>query len=108
MRSLASNWTTGAGSIFGTMSLLAYHHDRFRRLNREIYETFYAELGTVIRSSTGATSDAEVATRARLITSVLDGVAIQAHAVLGIGTARHDDLLDRAAALVKDLANGRY
>lgn len=108
VRSLAINWTTGAGSIFGTMSLLAYHHDRFRRLNREIYETFYAELGTIIRSVSGATSDAEIASRARLITSVLDGVAIQAHAVLGAGTPDHDDLLDRATALVKDLANGRY
>ena len=48
-RALVRNWTTGAGSIFATMFLLAYHHERFRELNREIYETFYRELGVLLR-----------------------------------------------------------
>lgn len=99
-RALVRNWTSGAGSIFGTMSLLAYHHARFRRLNREIYEAFYRELGVLIqRISTGLT-DQEIKLRARLITSVLDGVAMQIHA----GATNRAELIRRAATLVTAIA----
>ncbi len=101
-RALVRNWTTGAGSIFGTMSLLAYHHDRFRELNREIYEIFYRELGVLVRQVTPTLREAEIAARARLITSVLDGVAMQIHA----GATGRRDLTNRAADLVATIANG--
>jgi len=101
-RALVRNWTTGAGSIFGTMSLLAYHHERFRELNREIYETFYRELGVLLRRVSPGLRDAEIAARARLITSVLDGVALQIHA----GTTGRRELTNRAADLVVTVANG--
>jgi AcrR family transcriptional regulator len=103
-RALVRNWTTGAGSIFGTMSLLAYHHERFRALNREIYETFYRELGVLIRRAAGRVSNAEVVVRARLITSVLDGVALQIHAAPG--TAGERALTNHAADLVVTIATG--
>jgi AcrR family transcriptional regulator len=101
-RALVRNWTTGAGSIFGTMSLLAYHHDRFRELNREIYETFYRELGVLVRQVSPALRETEIAARARLITSVLDGVALQIHA----GATGRRDLMNRAADLVATIAGG--
>jgi AcrR family transcriptional regulator len=101
-RALVRNWTTGAGSVFGTMSLLAYHHDRFRELNREIYATFYRELGVLIRQVSPGVPDAEVAARARLITSVLDGVAMQIHA----GVVGKRELTSRAAGLVVTIAQG--
>ncbi len=101
-RALVRNWTTGAGSIFGTMSVLAYHHDRFRELNREIYEIFYRELGVLVRQVTPTLREAEIAARARLITSVLDGVAMQIHA----GATGRRDLTNRAADLVATIANG--
>ncbi|TCO26194.1 TetR family transcriptional regulator [Kribbella steppae] len=101
-RALVRNWTTGAGSIFGTMSLLAYHHERFRELNREIYETFYRELGVLLRRVSPGLRDAEISARARLITSVLDGVALQIHA----GTTGRRELTNRAADLVVTVANG--
>jgi AcrR family transcriptional regulator len=99
-RALVRNWTTGAGSVFGTMSLLAYHHERFRELNREIYETFYRELGVLVRQVSPGLRAAEVAARARLITSVLDGVAMQIHA----GATTRSDLTNRAADLVVTIA----
>ena len=101
-RALVRNWTTGAGSIFGTMSLLAYHHERFRELNREIYETFYRELGVLLRRVSPGLRDAEIAARARLITSVLDGVALQIHA----GATSRRELTNRAADLVVTVASG--
>jgi AcrR family transcriptional regulator len=102
-RALVRNWTTGAGSIFGTMSLLAYHHERFRELNREIYETFYRELGVLVRQVSPGLREAEIAARARLITSVLDGVALQIHA----GATGRRELTNRAADLVVTVAIGR-
>lgn len=97
---LVRNWTTGAGSIFGMMSLLAYHHERFRRLNQEIYEAFYGELGVLIRRVSEGLTDQEIRSRARLITSVLDGVALQLHA----GAADPTELITRATALVTTIA----
>ncbi|MEJ1105826.1 MULTISPECIES: TetR/AcrR family transcriptional regulator [unclassified Kribbella] len=101
-RALVRNWTTGAGSVFGTMSLLAYHHERFRELNREIYETFYRELSVLLRRVSPGLREAEIAARARLITSVLDGVAMQIHA----GATGRRELTNRAADLVVTIANG--
>lgn len=102
-RALVRNWTTGAGSVFGTMSLLAYHHERFRDLNREIYETFYRELSVLVRQVSPGLREPEIAARARLITSVLDGVALQIHA----GATPRRDLTNRAADLVVTVASGR-
>ena len=99
-RALVRNWTTGAGAVFGTMSLLAYHDARFRRLNHEIYEAFYRELGVLIRRVTPGLSDQEIRMRARLITSVLDGVAMQIHA----GATNRTELTKRATALVTSIA----
>ncbi|GAA1569009.1 hypothetical protein GCM10009804_26810 [Kribbella hippodromi] len=103
---LVGNWTSGAGSVFGTMSLLAYHHERFRRLNHEIYTTFYGELGVLIRRVAGGLGDDEVAMRARLITSVLDGVALQIHA--GTNLDDRTALTTCAADLVITIATGNH
>ncbi|WP_350278491.1 TetR family transcriptional regulator [Kribbella sp. HUAS MG21] len=102
-RALVRNWTTGAGTVFGTMSLLAYHHTRFRELNHEIYEAFYSELGVLIRRVSPDLPDQEIRMRARLITSVLDGVAMQIHA----GATNHTTLTKRAATLVTTIATDR-
>jgi AcrR family transcriptional regulator len=101
-RALVKNWTTGAGAVFATMWLLAYHQERFGRLNREIYETFYSELGALIRRESADVTEPEVRLRVRLITSVLDGVVLQIHA----DPAKSRDLTNRAAALVASIATG--
>lgn len=101
-RALVRNWTTGAGSIFGTMSLLAYHQERFARLNREIYAAFYGELEVLVRRVSEGVPDAEIRLRARLITSLLDGVAMQIHS----GAAGPKELTTRAATLVVTIATG--
>ncbi|WP_185443444.1 TetR family transcriptional regulator C-terminal domain-containing protein [Kribbella qitaiheensis] len=107
MPGLISNWTTGAGSVFATLSLLAFHQDRFRELNREIYEAFYDQLSGVIERAAGEVTKAEIASRAKLITAILDGVAVQTNAALGVGSDAQGELLDRATVLVIELASGR-
>jgi AcrR family transcriptional regulator len=102
---LVSNWCDGGSSVFTVLSLLAFHHDHFRRLNREIYETFYAELAVVVRSADPEADDAEVSTRVRVMTAVLDGVALQIHAAV-TDAASCDDLLRRATTQVAAIAGG--
>lgn len=103
---LLRNWLTNDGaSVFATMSLLSYHDDRFRRLNREIYETFYTELGDVVRQVDPSLTEPEVRARARLITAVIDGVAVQVHAAVD-DEATRTELLNRADALVTAIAGG--
>lgn len=102
---LVCNWCDGGSSVFTALALLAFHHERFRLLNREIYTTFYAELGTVIRAADPEADHDEVAARARLITALLDGVAIQIHAAVPEADAC-DDLLARATAHLVTLATG--
>lgn len=103
---LVHGWCDGGSSIFTALALLAFHHERYRLLNREIYETFYAELGTVIRSADPDADDGEIAARARLITALLDGVALQIHAAVTDLDAC-DDLLRRATTHLVTLARGR-
>lgn len=105
-RGLVEHWCDG-GSIFSALTLLAYHHEGFRELNREIYETFYDELGTLIGAADPNADGAEVDARARLVASVLDGVAIQNHAEVGLDEAVCNELLERAGALVLRIACGR-
>jgi AcrR family transcriptional regulator len=104
-RRLVENWCTGGGSVFAALSLLAYHHDRFARLNTEIYASFYAEVGALLRRIDPGASASEVAERTALVTSVLDGVAMQVHAG-AFGGMTCDDLLDCASALVGTIATG--
>jgi len=104
-RRLVENWCTGGGSVFAALSLLAYHDARFAHLNAEIYATFYAELGALIRRIDPAASDEEVAGRTVLVTALLDGVAMQTHAAVRDRGAC-DDLLVRASALVGAIATG--
>lgn len=100
---LVHDWCDGGSSIFTALALLAFHHERFRRLNREIYETFYAELGAVIRSADPKADDDEITARARLITALLDGVALQIHAAVTDLDAC-DELLRQATTHVVTIA----
>ena len=104
---LVENWCTGGGNVFMTLALLAYHHERFARLNAEIYETFYAELGSLIRRIDPTADDREVTARAHLITSLLDGVSVQTHAALDHDDAACRQLLARATTLVERDRHGR-
>jgi AcrR family transcriptional regulator len=105
-RQLVANWSSSNGVAFVTLSTLAYHNDRFRSLNREIYASFYAELQSMIGRLDEAAPGPEIALRARLISSVLDGVALQIHAGAGGSKAADTRLIDRAADLLSTIATG--
>jgi AcrR family transcriptional regulator len=103
---LIGNWCDGGSNVYAAVALLAFHDDRFRDLNREVYETVYAELGPVLRTADPGAGDAEIAARARLVTALLDGVAGQLHAAVW-DDAACADLRRRATASLLAIAHGR-
>jgi AcrR family transcriptional regulator len=104
-RGLVENWAYGSGEVFLTLASLAYHNDRFRALNREVYESFYRAIGALIHRLDRRAEPPVVRSRALLMTSLLDGVALQIHAAVH-EKPESDALIERAAALVVAIATG--
>ncbi|GIH96776.1 TetR/AcrR family transcriptional regulator [Planobispora siamensis] len=105
-RQLVENWSSGAGGVYLSLASLAYHSDRFRALNREVYESFYAAIGSLVRRIDPDAALPDVRTRAQLMTSLLDGAALQLHAAVHT-KAESDALIERAAALLVAIAADR-
>jgi len=103
-KQLVAYWSSPSGIAFVTLSTLAYHSERFRTLNREIYESFYQDVRSMIRALGGGVTEPEIALRARLMTSVLDGVALQIHAGAGGGSGADKRLIEGAADLLVSIA----
>ncbi|GIH74651.1 TetR/AcrR family transcriptional regulator [Planobispora longispora] len=105
-RQLVENWSSGTGGVYLSLASLAYHSDRFRALNREVYESFYAAIGSLVRRIDPDAALPDVRIRAQLMTSLLDGTALQLHAAVHT-KAESDALIERAAALLAAIAADR-
>jgi AcrR family transcriptional regulator len=103
---LVEHWSTGAGKVFLVLWLLAQCNERFARLKAEIYDTFHAELSAMLGRIDRHAGDEEVAVRARLITALLDGIAVQNIAVTKDDETASSELLARGTSLVSAIATG--
>lgn len=77
---LIREYTGSGGKVWAVLSLLRLHNPRFRRLSEEIYQEHYDTLADAMREFGVAGSTEALREKARLITAVLDGAALQAHA----------------------------
>jgi len=77
---LIREYTGPGGKTWAVLSLLRLHNARFRRLSEEIYHEHYDTLVDAMRAFGVAESTDALREKARLITAVLDGAALQAHA----------------------------
>lgn len=77
---LIREYTSPGGRIWAALSLLRLHNPRFRRLSEEVYGEHYDTLVDALRSFGVAGSTDVLREKARLITALLDGAALQAHA----------------------------
>lgn len=78
---LLGEYTAVSGNVWAALSVLRLHKRRFRELSRAIYREHYAALATALARFGVAGGSAAVGEKARLITALLDGAALQAHAV---------------------------
>lgn len=77
---LIREYTGPGGGIWSVLLLLRLHNPRFRRLSEEIYQGHYDSLIDAMRSFGVSGSSASLREKARLITALLDGATLQAHA----------------------------
>lgn len=74
---LLSRWRSESGAIFATMTFLALHNATFQDVYRETYDSFYVEIERSVACAVPGLSDAECATRARVLTALIDGASLQ-------------------------------
>ena len=74
---LLGRWRGDSGVIFATLNLLMQHNDVYRALYQRIYRDFYAAIEAAIRCALPDLEADECALRARLLSALVDGAAMQ-------------------------------
>ena len=77
---LLQEYTGIGGNIWPVFTLLHLHNRRFRQLSEEIYQRHFDILVDAMRRFGVSGSTAALSEKARLITAIIDGAALQAHA----------------------------
>ena len=77
VRRLVSRWRSESGVVFATMTFLATQSDDIRAVYLRAYDVFYAEIERVLENLDPGHSASVYTTRARLVTALLDGAAMQ-------------------------------
>jgi AcrR family transcriptional regulator len=90
---LVATWSGESGKIWGVLNFLAMHNVRFRESRARVYARFYAELAAIVgKLRPTADKDArQLATQ--LITSLVDGAAMQTHVGASANRKRQARLL---------------
>jgi len=96
-RFLVQRWRGEGGVAYATLNFLAIHKPAFLDLRRSVYEAFYREIETAIECGDPGLSKQIYRDRARLLTSLIDGAAMQ----MQIGPKRRflDQVADQALAI---------
>lgn len=72
-------WQGDHGKIYHRILHDRPKHPRFRRLNHRMYKDFYSRLMGVLDEAKPGQTPEQLLTKAKLITSLLDGVGLQYH-----------------------------
>lgn len=97
---MVERWRGESGRVFSTMSFLALHNTTFAEVYRATYAAFYEELERAIDCAAPELDARERATRARLLTALIDGAALQ------IMVGPKDEFLAAVAASASMIAFG--
>ncbi len=76
---LITRWSRESAMIYSTLLLLALQGGAFRALYERIYESFYEALISAMKQVRPGLDETEYDLRARIMTSLIDGAAIQAN-----------------------------
>ena len=77
---LISEYTGIGGNIWPVLTLLHLHSRRFRRLSEEIYQQHFDIVMDALRQFGVRGSTGKLREKARLVTAIIDGASLQAHA----------------------------
>ena len=79
-RLLLREYTGRGGNIWSALSMLHLHNRRFRRLSENVYREHFDVIVIALRKFGVAGSASVLLQKARLITALIDGASLQAHA----------------------------
>jgi len=77
VHSLVGKWRAESGVVFTTLAFLSLHREPFRAVYRDVYAAFYNELERAIECAEPGHARTEYRQRARLLTALIDGAAMQ-------------------------------
>ena len=77
---LIAEYTSVGGNIWPVLNLLHLHNRRFRRLSAEIYRQHFDIIVAAMQKFGVSGTTSALFEKARLITAVIDGATLQAHA----------------------------
>lgn len=77
---LIREYTGIGGNIWPILTVLHLHNRRFRQLSEEVYQQHFDTLIDAMRHFGVSGNTASLREKARLITAIIDGAALQAHA----------------------------
>ncbi len=100
VKHIVRKWRGDSGKVLATMSFLTLHQAPFRKIYTEVYSAFYEELATLLARIDPGHKPATYVRRARLITALLDGSAMQ------VQKGSSPDFLNDVAGLALQIATG--
>jgi AcrR family transcriptional regulator len=74
---LVGRWRGDSGVVFATLNLLMQHHEGYRALYERVYQNFYTNIEAAISCALPDLALAECGIRARLLSALVDGAALQ-------------------------------
>lgn len=102
---LVRTWSGESGKIWVVLNFLAMHNTRFRESRTRVYAGFYAELAAIVGRLRPASDKKSRHLATQLITSLIDGAAMQMH--IGASASRRlqaQRLLDEVTQAVVGIA----
>lgn len=79
VHTLVNKWRSDSGIVFTTLLFLSLHQQRFADAYREVYSEFYNAIERAIENAQPGHEAATYRVRARLLTALIDGAAMQTH-----------------------------
>ncbi len=79
VRNLLAVWRLEGAKIYMIMPFRALYDEKYRVLSEEIYSAFFAAIGEVLKNADSTDSPEQLATKAQMITAVMDGALLQSN-----------------------------
>lgn len=102
---LVLTWSGQSGKLWVVLSFLSMHNTRFNDVRTRIYAGFYAELATILAKLRPSSDKESRLLATQLITSLIDGAAMQLHVgASGYSKRQARRLLDEVLQTVIEIA----
>ncbi len=104
---MIQEYTGLGGRLWPVLRLLRTHSERFRKVSQEVYRRHFKSMVLAMRHFGARDAERELLQKARLITALIDGAAMQAHLWAHAGSSpSFKALCERTGELAVEIATG--